>query len=63
MVGDPKTGNPRIWQGNDGQAHSSFELRAMTVKFLDRRDDDGGGGRGDSGVFEPAAADESEIPF
>ena len=27
-------GNPRIWEGSDGQSRASFEVRADTVKFL-----------------------------
>jgi single-strand DNA-binding protein len=31
---DPKTGGPRIWEGDDHVAHAMFELTASTVKFL-----------------------------
>jgi single-strand DNA-binding protein len=44
MVADPKTGNPRIWTGQDGEARASFELKAQTVKFLDGRDSGNNGG-------------------
>jgi single-strand DNA-binding protein len=59
MVADAKTGNPRIWTGQDGQPHSSFEVRAMTIKFLDRKD---AGGQGDEMAGAPIAQ-EDEIPF
>ena len=29
-----KDGNPRIWEGNDGFAHASFEVTAQQVQFL-----------------------------
>lgn len=61
---DPKTGNPRLWTGQDGQTHASFELRAQTVKFLDRREGGGGGESGGDSAMEPSVTgDESEIPF
>jgi single-strand DNA-binding protein len=58
---DPATGGPRIWTGNDGVARASYEVRALTVKFL--------GGRGEAPPPEMAGAPEEppeegeEIPF
>jgi single-strand DNA-binding protein len=52
MNADQKTGNPRLWQGQDGQTRSSFEVTAQTVKFPS------GGG-----MMEAEPQDESEIPF
>lgn len=57
---DPATGGPRIWTGNDGQPRSSFEINAISVRFL---------GRGDTA--EPPAVDgeppedlnDDELPF
>jgi single-strand DNA-binding protein len=60
MVADPKTGNPRIFQRNNGETGSAFEVRALTVKFLDGRDSSGAGG---DGMMEAVPSDESEIPF
>jgi single-strand DNA-binding protein len=34
--------NPRIWQGNDGAHRASYELTARTVKFLGKREGNGG---------------------
>lgn len=34
MQADPKTGGPRIWNGQDGAPRASFELTADVVKFL-----------------------------
>jgi single-strand DNA-binding protein len=64
MNADPKTGNPRLWQGQDGQTRSSFEVTALTVKFLSSRGETAGqaGGAG-SGMMDAEPADESEIPF
>jgi len=61
IVADPQSGNPRLWQGQDGQTRASFEVRAQTVKFLDSRDEAAGGGSG--GMMEPEPADEEDIPF
>jgi single-strand DNA-binding protein len=60
---DRETGGPRVWTGNDGQPRASFELTALTVKFL--------GGRGEGGVDTsvsleeppPPEIGEDEIPF
>jgi single-strand DNA-binding protein len=54
MNPDPQTGAPRIWTGNDGVARASYEITALTVKFL--------GGRAvatEGGV----PMEEEEIPF
>lgn len=62
MTPDRDTGGPRVWTGNDGQARASFEVTALTVRFL--------GGRGEGGDTslsgqEPPPPDigEDEIPF
>jgi single-strand DNA-binding protein len=34
--------NPRIWTGNDGEHRSGYELTARTVKFLGKREGNGG---------------------
>lgn len=60
MRPDPNTGGPRIWTGNDGTARASYEVTALTVKFL--------GVRGEA-VEVPAEGPEGpgqgeeEIPF
>lgn len=64
LTPDKNTGGPRVWTGNDGQPHASFELTALEVKFLG-----GGGGARDGGDTEnggfsdhvPSSND--EIPF
>jgi single-strand DNA-binding protein len=61
MNADPKTGNPRLWQGQDGQTRASFEVTALTVKFLSTRGEAGGAPSG--GMMDAEPIDESEIPF
>jgi single-strand DNA-binding protein len=60
MNADPK-GNPRLWQGQDGQSRASFEVTALTVKFLSSRGESGGSAG--NGMMEAEPVDESEIPF
>jgi len=53
------TQNPRVWTGQDGEAHASYEVTARTVKFLGRREGNG------NGHVEPPPGDEDEevLPF
>ena len=61
LVPDRETGGPRVWTGNDGVARASYELRALTVKFL--------GGRMEReeelppDIPEEFGEEEDEIPF
>jgi single-strand DNA-binding protein len=62
MKPDSATGGPRVWTGNDGTARASYEVTALTVKFL--------GGRGEAPPEEvpdipeePPGGPEEEIPF
>jgi len=57
MTTDPETGGPRVWTGNDGVARASYELTALTVKFL--------GGRAEAAAppFEAEPTNEEGIPF
>ena len=64
MTADPKTGNPRLWQGQDGQTRASFEVTASAVKFLSSRGEAGGPGGGPAGgMMDAEPTDETEIPF
>jgi single-strand DNA-binding protein len=63
MVADPKTGNPRLWSGQDGQTRASFEVRAQAVKFLSSRGEGGGESMAPGGMMEADPSDEAEIPF
>ena len=60
MNADPK-GNPRMYQRSDGTQGASFEVTALTVKFLSSRGETGGAGG--PGMMESDPADEAEIPF
>ena len=57
---DPETGGPRVYQRNDGSHGASFEVTALSVKFL-------GGSNGHSapepGDEAPAEVETEEIPF
>lgn len=53
MEPDPATGGPRIWQ-KDGAPRASYEITALTVKFL--------GGRGEPEASPRQLTDE-ELPF
>ena len=52
---DAETGGPRVWTGNDGVPRASYELTALTVKFL--------GGRDMGTPEEPGVIEEDEMPF
>jgi single-strand DNA-binding protein len=62
---DKNTGGPRIWDKQDGTKGASYEVNAMTVKFL------GGGQRGEGGptvtdeelAAVPDTMGDEEIPF
>lgn len=57
---DPKSGGPRVWTGQDGQARASYEVTAQTVKFLSQRSE----GAGEGGAEEELdIAPSEEIPF
>ena len=57
---DAKTGGPRVWTGQDGQARASYEVTAQTVKFLSQRSE-GGGEPGQEEELDIAPSE--EIPF
>lgn len=68
LTPDKGTGGPRIWTDNEGNARSSFDLRAFEVKFLgSRQDDDPSGSSRPVAASSAAPADsqliEDEIPF
>jgi len=62
LTPDRESGGPRVWTANDGQPRASFEVTAITVRFL--------GGRGEgvdttisSQEPPPPELGEDEIPF
>jgi single-strand DNA-binding protein len=59
LVPDPKTGGPRIWEGQSGPG-ASYDVTANTVRFLSSRGEvDSGMGLGESLPGEV----NDEIPF
>jgi single-strand DNA-binding protein len=57
---DPSTGNPRIWNRQDGSPAASFEVTASTVRFLSSR---GEGGASEEAGDLPETDAGDEIPF
>jgi len=62
LRGDASEGsqNARIWTGNDGQHRASYEITARTVKFLGKREGNGGAPVGEP---PPGAEDDDVLPF
>ena len=64
LVCDPESGNPRVFERQDGTFGSSYEVRAFTVRYLSSRRETEGGFQ--DGSFtpdsKPTETDE-EIPF
>ena len=56
MNPDPATGGPRLWTGNDGESRASYEVTAITVKFLGSR-----AGEATEGGIPPGQ--EGTLPF
>jgi single-strand DNA-binding protein len=52
--------NPRIWAGNDGEHRASYELTARTVKFLGKREGNGGAPVGEA---PPEGYEDDPLPF
>ena len=61
LVPDKDTGGPRIWNKQDGSPAASFEITAVTVRFLSSRGDDDGGAMPGDGA--PHTDDAGDIPF
>lgn len=60
LTADPATGGPRIWTGQDGQPRASYEVSAVTVRFLSSRGESGEPLADDIGLI---VAPEDDIPF
>lgn len=58
LAADDK-GNPRLWTDKAGNARASFEVRAITVKFVGGKKDKGG----DTDAPLPAASSDDTLPF
>jgi single-strand DNA-binding protein len=60
LTPDPKTGGPKMWKGNDGEMHASYELTAQHVEFLSPRGEHGEAPAAQDGAEAPETED---IPF
>lgn len=60
---DPQTGNPRIFNRQDGTPAASFEITAQQVKFLPGGSRGAGGYEDDFGNEQGAPAEDDVIPF
>jgi single-strand DNA-binding protein len=62
LRGEPVDGNqnPRVWQGNDGEYRASYEITARTIKFLGKREGNGGAPIGEP---PPGGEDDDLLPF
>jgi len=63
LTPDLNTGGPRIWTRQDGTAAASYEVNAITVRFLSSRGDAGAQGMGEGAPVDDLPAEEDEIPF
>ncbi len=54
---------PKVWQGQDGEWHSSLNVTARMVKFLGGHKDADSGGKAPDTEASPTAGEEEEIPF
>lgn len=61
LTGDPKTGGPKTWTGQDGATRASFEVTASVVKFLSPKNGENTGA-GDPAEAE-AVIETADIPF
>jgi len=57
---DPATGGPRVWTRQDGTTGASYEVTALTVKFLGKRGEEIAAGPEEAAA---AAIEEEEMPF
>jgi single-strand DNA-binding protein len=73
LTADPATGGPRVWTAQDGSNRASFEVSAVTVRFLTSKAESEAMGQsaGVEGESTPAAEatggegtiSDNEIPF
>lgn len=60
---DPQSGNPRIYNRQDGTPAASFEITAQTVRFLPSGGGKGAGGYEEDFGDEHGGLESDEIPF
>jgi single-strand DNA-binding protein len=63
LIGDPVTGSPKTYLRKDGTPGASFEIRATTIRFLDKKNS--GNGESESGGVTPIGTETTEdsLPF
>ena len=61
LIPDLQTGGPKVYQKNDGNWGSSFEIFAETVRFLTTKSEFSGESSGGSDFMDDAMED--DIPF
>ena len=61
LVPDQTTGGPRVYTRQDGTTGSSFEVSAVTIRFLTPKGESGAPGAEEAP--EAAAGDAGDIPF
>jgi single-strand DNA-binding protein len=66
LVGD-ENGGPRIWTDKEGKPRASFEVRAITVRFIDSKRDGAPAGAANGAAAGGASSEEpiagEELPF
>ena len=61
LTPDSNSGNPRVFQRQDGTYGASYEMRADNVRFLSSKGEDGGEAIDETDLGE--GMDDEEIPF
>ena len=61
LVGD-ENGGPRIWTDKEGKPRASFEVRALTVQFLDSKRETAGAAQPANGAATPEVVAEEPTP-
>jgi single-strand DNA-binding protein len=56
-------GEPRVWTGQDGTAHATFEIRANQVKFLSPKSESADGAEPVAATAEQQSSDDDLPPF
>lgn len=56
LVGDTKTGSPRLYTRKDGSIGTAFEVRALSVRFLS-----GKGDRANASAAEPESTEQEPL--
>jgi single-strand DNA-binding protein len=59
MSPDPKTGNPRMWTGQDGTPRASYEVTALTWRNLSSASH---GGESHGAGAEASSVEDSDVP-